>query len=116
MPMKTKQEQRRERRVIATVPVRAKSQSVGEMTGHTRDVGSTMRSVFVYLSSRVAVGSEVELVFPIPIGVTPADDTWVRCRARVMRVEETEQANRFGVAAVIESFEHLDPENSKYTT
>jgi len=33
-----------------------------------------------------------------------------------MRVEETDQANRFGVAAVIESFEHLDHENSKYTT
>ncbi|HLH08127.1 MAG TPA: PilZ domain-containing protein [Terriglobales bacterium] len=116
MTMKTKQEQRRERRVIATVPVRARSHSAGEMTGHTRDVGSTMRSVFVYLSNRVAVGSEVELVFPIPIGVTPAEDTWVRCRARVMRCEDTDDHNRFGVAAVIESFEHLDHENSKYTT
>src|ERR1700746_178049 len=116
MTSKTKQEQRRERRVIATVPVRAKANGSGEMTGHTRDVGSTMRSVFVYLSNRVAVGSEVELVFPIPIGVTPAEDTWVRCRARVMRCEDTDDRNRFGVAAVIESFEHLDHENNKYTT
>ena len=105
---KPKQEQRRDKRVPAKVPVSIKKQNgkTEEIGGHTRDV--SMRGVFMYLSNRVAEGSELELVFPMPQGVSPAEDTWVRCKARVLRVEKTDSGSRFGVAAVIESYEKLE--------
>lgn len=108
MSTKTKQELRRDKRIPAAVPVTVKKHDGRheEMTGQTRDV--SMRGVFMYLSNRVAEGSELELVFPMPQGESPAEDTWVRCKARVLRVEKTDGGSRFGVAAVLESYERLE--------
>jgi len=109
MSTKTKQELRRDKRIAAKVPVTVKKKQNGsmeELSGHTRDV--SMRGVFMYLSNRVAEGSELELVFPMPQGDSPAEDTWVRCKARVLRVEKTDGGSRFGVAAVLESYERLE--------
>ena len=108
MGSKAKQELRRDKRVPAKIPVSVKKHDNGtleELEGQTRDVSA--RGVFMYLSNRVAEGSELELVFPMP-GESPAEDTWVRCKARVLRVEKTESGNRFGVAAVLESYEKLE--------
>jgi c-di-GMP-binding flagellar brake protein YcgR len=109
MSTKTKQELRRDKRIFAKVPVTIKKKQNGsteELNGQTRDV--SMRGVFMYLSNRVAEGSELELVFPMPQGDSPAEDTWVRCKARVLRVEKTDGGQRFGVAAVLESYERLE--------
>jgi PilZ domain len=109
MSTKAKQELRRDKRIEAKVPVTVKKKQNGsteEWNGHTRDV--SQRGVFMYLSNRVAEGSELELVFPMPKGDSPAEDTWVRCRARVLRVEKTDGGQRFGVAAVLESYERLE--------
>ncbi|MGZ4788281.1 MAG: PilZ domain-containing protein [Terriglobales bacterium] len=109
MSTKAKQELRRDKRIAAKVPVTVKKKLNGateELSGHTRDV--SMRGVFMYLSNRVAEGSELELVFPMPHGDSPAEDTWVRCKARVLRVERTDGGQRFGVAAVLESYERLE--------
>lgn len=108
MGSKAKEELRRDKRVPAKVPVAVKKRHDGvteELEGHTRDVSA--RGVFLYLSNRVAEGSELELVFPMP-GDSPAEDTWVRCKARVLRVEKTDSGSRFGVAAVLESYEKLE--------
>jgi len=108
MATKAKEELRRDKRVPTKVPVTAKKKTNGtieEIEGHTRDVSA--RGVFMYLSNRVAEGSELELVFPMP-GASPAEDTWVRCKARVLRVEKVENGKRFGVAAVLESYEKLE--------
>ncbi|HVZ16755.1 MAG TPA: PilZ domain-containing protein [Terriglobales bacterium] len=104
-----KKEQRRDQRVIANVPVTVKKGQNGsteELTGHTRDL--SQRGVFMYLSHRVSEGSELELVFPVPQGDSPVKDMWVRCKARVLRVEKTDGGTRFGVAAVLESYERLE--------
>lgn len=109
MGTKAKEELRRDKRIPKQVPVAVKKRhngTVEEIEGHTRDV--SQRGVFMYLSNRVAEGSELEIVFPMPHSDSPAEDTWVRCRARVLRVEKTESGNRFGVAAVLESYEKLE--------
>ncbi len=109
MGTKTKSELRRDKRIPTKVPVSVKKKHDGtieEMEGHTRDVSE--RGVFMYLSNRVAEGSELEIVFPMPQSDSPAEDTWVRCKARVLRVEKTESGHRFGVAAVLESYEKLE--------
>ena len=109
MSGKTKAELRRDKRIPAKVPVTVKNKHNGgsqEISGQTRDV--SQRGVFMYLSNRVAEGSELELVFPMPQSEEPAEDTWVRCKARVLRVEKTDGGSRFGVAAVLESYERLE--------
>jgi hypothetical protein len=108
MGAKAKSELRRDKRIPTKVPVTVKKHngSVEEILGHTRDVSA--RGVFMYLSNRVAEGSELEIVFPMPQSDSPAEDTWVRCKARVLRVEKTDSGHRFGIAAVLESYEKLE--------
>jgi c-di-GMP-binding flagellar brake protein YcgR len=109
MPTKSKTELRRDKRVPAQVPVKVQKKQNGaveEIHGHTRDVSE--RGVFMYLSNRVAEGSELEIVFPMPQTDSPAEDVWVRCKARVLRVEKMEAEDRFGVAAVLETYEKLE--------
>jgi hypothetical protein len=108
MSAKEKHVHRREKRVQAKVPVTAKSQhngSIEEIKGETRDVSP--RGIFMYLSNRVAEGAELELVFPMP-DEKAGHENWVRCRARVLRVEKTNSGERFGVAAALESYEKLE--------
>jgi hypothetical protein len=108
MTTKSKTELRRDERIPTKVPVKVKKkhgETVEELEGHTRDISA--RGVFMYLSNRVAEGSELEIVFPVPQNDSPAEDTWVRCKARVLRVEKMESGDRFGVAAVLESYEKL---------
>jgi PilZ domain len=108
MSSKEKQEHRQTKRVQTKVPVTAKKQQNGafeELSGETRDVSP--RGIFMYLSNKVAEGAELEVVFPMP-GEAPGDDTWVRCKARVLRVETSNSGDRFGVAAVLESYEKLE--------
>jgi len=76
-----------------------------DVDGQLRDM--SVRGVFVYLQSRVAEGSTIEVVMPLPNGVGEAG-TWVRCKCRVVRVEETDDTHEFGVAAMIEELETLD--------
>jgi PilZ domain len=111
MSTQQKPELRKEKRISAKVPVTAKKDNgaVQELQGHTRDVSS--RGVFMYLGSRVAEGSELELVFPLP-NESDQKETWVRCKAKVVRVEQTDTGERFGVAAEINNCEPID-ESSK---
>jgi YbbR domain-containing protein len=76
-----------------------------ELDAQTRDV--SIRGVFIYLSKKVQAGSTIEVVLPLPEGVTEAQEMWVRCKCRVVRVEDTGQENGFGVAAMIEEYEPL---------
>jgi hypothetical protein len=76
-----------------------------EIDAQTRDV--SVRGVFIYLQKRVLEGSMLEVVLPLPEGVTDAQEMWVRCKCRIVRVEETGKGNEFGVAAVIEEYEPL---------
>lgn len=76
-----------------------------ELDAQTRDV--SIRGVFIYLEKRVQAGSTIEIVLPLPEGVTEAQEMWVRCKCRVVRVEDTGKAHGFGVAAMIEEYEPL---------
>jgi hypothetical protein len=76
-----------------------------ELDAQTRDV--SIRGVFIYLSKKVQPGSTIEVVLPLPEGVTEAQEMWVRCKCRVVRVEDSGKEGGFGVAAMIEEYEPL---------
>lgn len=103
---KAQREQRSTRRVAARGPVRVKvvDGMAQDASAELRDV--SMRGVFIYLSKRVRLGSTLELVLPLPEGLRKADQNWIRCKCRVVRVEE--KPGEFGVAAMIEEYEPLE--------
>ena len=76
-----------------------------ELDAQTRDV--SIRGVFISLSRRLSPGSTIEIVMPLPEGVTEAQEMWVRCKCRVVRVEDSGKGNQYGVAAIIEEYEPL---------
>lgn len=100
-------DKRRNRRVPSQRAARVKSVDgkAQEIDAQTRDV--SVRGVFIYLSKKVQPGSTLEVVLPLPEGVTEAQEMWVRCKCRIVRVEETNKAGEFGVAALIEEYEPL---------
>jgi hypothetical protein len=102
-----KTELRKEKRISTdrTVSVKKDNGIAQELEGKTRDVST--RGIFMYMNSRVAEGSQLELVFPMP-SAESAEEVWVRCKARVVRVEQTETGDRFGVAAEIENYQRLE--------
>src|ERR1017187_6751988 len=98
-------DRRSRQRVPARVPVRVKSAVGGrELTAETRDVSTN--GVFLYSKSRMAEGSDVELVLILPPELTSGEKCWVCCHARVLRVEQG-PGKDFGVAAEIRRMEIL---------
>jgi hypothetical protein len=98
-------DRRSRKRVVARVPVRVRG-GVGksELGAQTRDVSTN--GVFLYTESRMAEGSDVELVLILPPELTSGEKCWVCCHARVLRVEEGPGTN-FGVAAEIRRMDIL---------
>jgi hypothetical protein len=103
--MNSKMDRRSRERIVASLPVRVRSASQeGELSAHTRDVST--HGIFLYTESKMAEGSNVELVLILPPELTSGEKRWVCCHARVLRVEQGEDS-KFGVAAQIERMDIL---------
>lgn len=105
-------ENRTTRRFAMRLPVSVKfaNGDLHEVEGHTKDV--SYRGVFFYADAHLIPGSEIEFVLTLPPEVTLADNIRVRCRGRVLRLDEDVPGNRVGVAAVIDKYEFLTPASS----
>ena len=104
---KPQSEKRASRRLKAAGTLTVRGFNAHDAEGHLRDFSA--RGVFLYLHNKVSEGSLLELVLPLPDGVSVADEGWIRCKCRVVRVED--RGGEYGVAAVIEEFEPLDSTN-----
>jgi hypothetical protein len=103
--MTSKIDRRSRDRVVTTVPVRIRSTAANaELSAHTRDVSTN--GIFLYTESRMAEGSDVELVLILPPGLTSGEKCWVCCHAQVLRVEQG-PGSTFGVAAEIRRMDIL---------
>jgi PilZ domain len=99
-------ERRSGQRLAARVPVSIKAQpGTAEATGFTRDLNAS--GIFLYTDSRIVPGSELEMVLILPPELTHGAKQWVCCRASVVRVEDSDGGENFGVAASIRSMEIL---------
>jgi hypothetical protein len=98
-------DRRSRQRIVSRIPVRIRNASPSaELTAETRDVSTN--GIFLYSESRMAVGSNVELVLILPPELTSGEKCWVCCHARVVRVEPG-QGTAFGVAAEIQRMDIL---------
>ncbi|HWY21266.1 MAG TPA: PilZ domain-containing protein [Candidatus Acidoferrum sp.] len=103
--MPSKIDRRSRERVVTKVPVRVRGAAANtELSAQTRDVSTN--GVFLYTKSRMAEGSDVELVLILPPELTSGDKCWVCCHARVLRVEQG-PGQDFGVAAEIRRMDIL---------
>lgn len=104
---KAHSDKRSNKRVKAQDKVKVKvgNGSVHHAQAQLRDV--SVRGVYLYLQNRVAEGSTLEVVLPLPAGILAGQENWIRCKCRVLRVEN-KGGPEFGVAAMIEEFEPLD--------
>ena|SRR5579863_4941453 len=98
-------DRRSRKRVVTRLPVRVRGAATSpELSAETRDVSTN--GVFLYTESRMAEGSNVELVLILPPELTSGEKCWVCCHARVLRVEPG-SGKGFGVAAEIERVDIL---------
>lgn len=95
-------ERRSGKRIAARVPTKVRSQGA-QQTAETRDVSAN--GIFLYTSSRMEKGTEMELVMILPPELTSGEKCWVCCQAVVVRVEESGRG--FGVAAKIRRMDAL---------
>ncbi len=96
-------ERRLGKRIVAQVPVQIRTATAHpEQTAHSRDLSTN--GVFLYTYSRMAEGSEIEMVMILPAELT-GEKRWVCCHATVVRVESS--GPRFGVAAAIKKMDFL---------
>lgn len=102
--MNSKIDRRSRERVVTRLPVRVRSTADAELSAQTRDVSTN--GVFLYTESRMAEGSDVELVLILPPELTSGKKCWVCCHARVLRVEPG-PGKDFGVAAEIRQMDIL---------
>lgn len=101
-----KEEKRATRRFPLRLPVsvRYNGQAPTEIEAQTRDVSA--RGVCFYVDSRLNEGSPIEFTLTLPPEITLTDSIRVRCKGKVVRVEE-DPGGKVGVAAIIEEYEFV---------
>jgi len=102
-----RQEKRAARRFALRIPVtvdQGGNAKQGE-EAQIRDVSA--RGICFYLGSAVAQGSPIEFTMTLPPEITLTESIRVRCKGKVLRVDQGTAQGKVAVAAVIEEYEFL---------
>ena len=101
------QEKRATRRFALRLPVSVTYSDNGgqEKTAQTRDVSA--RGICFYVDSAVEAGSNIEFTLTLPPEITLTESIHVRCKGRVVRVDNAAGSGKMAVAAVIDDYEFL---------
>ncbi len=100
-------EKRATRRFALRLPVSvADPQNESELkAAQTRDVSA--RGICFYVDSDMAVGAAIEFTFTLPPEITLTESIRVRCKGKVVRVDDGNPDRKVAVAAVIDEYEFL---------
>jgi hypothetical protein len=103
----TEQEKRATRRFALRLPVSVSYGDNGaqESAAQTRDVSA--RGICFYLDAAIAAGSSIEFTLILPPEITLTESIRVRCKGKVVRVDEGTANGKVAVAAVIDEYEFL---------
>jgi hypothetical protein len=102
----TKSDQRTSRRFALKLPVsiRCEDGKLREVPAETRDLSA--QGVFFYTGSAVSQGSKVEFTLTLPPEITLTESIRVRCRGRVVRIDN-HHPPQTGIAAIIEQYDFV---------
>jgi PilZ domain len=100
-------EKRATRRFALRLPVAVNSDQNGsqDKAAQTRDVSA--RGICFYMDSSVREGAAIEFTLTLPPEITLTESIQVRCKGRVVRVDESAGEGKVAVAAVIDEYEFL---------
>ena len=90
-------------RVPSSLPVNVKFGGVYELLGEALDLSA--RGMLFELDRKLTPGTPVELIFRLPRQVVGPGAIWLRCRARIVRVQSGAHPDSFRLAARISSYE-----------
>jgi|SRR5579863_2929076 hypothetical protein len=99
------EDKRSTRRFDLRLPVSVTGESAPPQDAQTRDVSA--RGVCFFVDSAIATGSGIDFTLTLPPEITLTESIRVRCRGKVVRVQDTAPDGKVAVAAVIEEYEFL---------
>lgn len=101
------QDKRATRRFALRLPVSVTYTEDGlqEKAAHTRDVSA--RGICFYVESAIAAGATIEFTLTLPPEITLTESIRVRCKGKVVRVDDGGPEGKIAVAAVIDEYEFL---------
>jgi len=98
-------EAEREKRSTRRFALRLPVSVTYAQTAQTRDVSA--RGICFYVDSAVAAGSSIEFTLILPPEITLTESIRVRCKGKVVRVDNGGPEGKVAVAAVIEEYDFL---------
>jgi hypothetical protein len=101
------QEKRATRRFALKLPlaVNYTEENSQHKAAQTRDVSA--RGICFYIDSAVEAGSSIEFTLTLPPEITLTESIQVRCKGKVVRVDDGGANGKVAVAAVIDEYEFL---------
>src|SRR3989442_14863309 len=105
--VEAEREKRSTRRFALRLPVSVTYADNGsqEKAAQTRDVSA--RGICFYVDSAIAAGSAIEFTLVLPPEITLTESIRVRCKGKVVRVDNGGPEGKVAVAAVIDEYEFL---------
>ncbi|MGA8154251.1 MAG: PilZ domain-containing protein [Terriglobales bacterium] len=103
----TQDNKRATRRFALRLPVSVSYRDDGgqEQSAQTRDVSA--RGICFYVDAAIAAGATIEFTLTLPPEITLTESIRVRCKGKVVRVDEGQTDGKIAVAAVIDEYEFL---------
>lgn len=101
------QEKRGTRRFSLRLPLTVGYADNGksERAAQTRDVSA--RGICFYVDTAMDEGSAIEFTLTLPPEITLTESIRVRCKGKIVRVEDNAPTGKVAVAAVIHEYEFL---------
>jgi len=101
------QDKRATRRFALRLPLSVNYNETGsaQKSAQTRDVSA--RGICFYVDSSVTPGAAIEFTLTLPPEITLTESIQVRCKGKVVRVDDSKPDGKVAVAAVIEEYEFL---------
>jgi PilZ domain len=101
------QDKRSTRRFALRLPlsVNYNENGAAEKAAQTRDVSA--RGICFYVDSSVEPGAAIEFTLTLPPEITLTESIQVRCKGKVVRVDEMHADGKMAVAAVIDEYEFI---------
>ncbi|HEX3103928.1 MAG TPA: PilZ domain-containing protein [Terriglobales bacterium] len=100
-------EKRATRRFALRLPVSVSQvgEGLASLTAQTRDVSA--RGICFYLDAPMNTGSAIEFTLTLPPEITLTESIRVRCKGKVVRVDDGLVDAKVPVAAIIDEYEFL---------
>ena len=101
------QEKRGTRRFALHLPVSVSYTDNGSKSEEAQSRDVSARGICFYVDAAITAGSPIEFTLTLPPEITLTESIRVRCKGKVVRVDEGGANGKVAVAAIIDEYEFL---------